>query len=164
MTSLLSLGCLVSGMRPSKEVLKNKQRLAGRETSAFTSHLVHSSRGMSERRWSLVGLLANWGIHVGPHPSSTWQINGKHCWQLFTMMQKRGNCIKRVALLTDIRKKHKTKGRKAIWRCSEQQAAFLIQNSTHKSLLPIHKALWWHFAKNKTTKHILRAHSVPGVW
>lgn len=101
-TSLPSIGCLVSGMRPSKEVLKNKQRLAGRETSAFTSHLAHSSRGKSERRQSPVGLLTNWGILLGPHPSSTRQINGKHCWQLFTMMPKRGNCIKRVALLTDI--------------------------------------------------------------
>lgn len=101
-TSLQSLGCLVSGMRPSKEVLKSKQRLAGRETSAFTSHLAHSSCGKSERRRSPVGLRKNWGILLGPHPSSTRQINGKHCWQLFTMMPKRGNCIKRVALLTNI--------------------------------------------------------------
>lgn len=58
-TSLPSLGCLVSGMRPSKEVLKSKQRLAGRETSAFTSHLVYSSCGKSEWRRSPVGLLTN---------------------------------------------------------------------------------------------------------
>lgn len=58
-TSLPSLGCLVSGMRPSKEVLKSKQRLAGRETSAFTSHLAYSSCGKSEWRRSPVGLLTN---------------------------------------------------------------------------------------------------------
>ncbi len=151
-TSLPSLGCLVSGMPPSKEVLKSKQRLAGRETNAFTSHLAHSSCGKSEWRRSPMGLLTNRWILLGPHPSSTRQINGKHCWQLFTMLLKRGNYIKRVALLTDIalsyKKAHKTKRRKAIWRCSEQQAVFLMPNSVpHKSLLPVHRALWWHFTK-----------------